>query len=142
MSEYTLGWAEKVLPTEVDILKKILYRNHNQHGKTQLFGYLSRIDKTLGAFLTSRAIAELDEVGRKQQQKLKANSRDVQVSECVYIYMCMSVWVCMGMSVYGCMCMSVYGDECVWVCMGVCLWVYMGTSYLVVFKCLKEPAFL
>jgi len=51
-----------LLFAELDVLAKILYRNHNQHGRTKLFNYLKRVKKTL-AFLSRESVVVVHKSG-------------------------------------------------------------------------------
>ena len=62
MKEYSLEQALTLLVAEAEVLHKLLYRNHNQHGASRLFNYLKRVDKTL-AFLPKEAVLRLSRTG-------------------------------------------------------------------------------
>ena len=118
MSGVDLPWAQQQLPSELEILKKILYRNHNQHSKTQIFRYLGKIKKTFALFLTSSAVDELDELGKRQQQKLKANCRDVNLAINVHHQqrnavreLCMQGLCCMFKGIFLCYAIAIFHIE-------------------------------
>lgn len=60
--KYSLEQALTLLIAEAEVLHKLLYRNHNQHGTSRLFNYLKRVEKTL-AFLPKEGVLQLSRTG-------------------------------------------------------------------------------
>jgi len=59
---YNLDQALVFLHAEDAILAKLLYRNHNQHGKSKLFNYLKRVRRSV-FFLEKDRVLDLSRSG-------------------------------------------------------------------------------
>lgn len=59
---YSLHSALQMLESEAAILHRLYYRNHNQHGKSKLFGYLKQVKKTI-PFLNMDQVLQLNKNG-------------------------------------------------------------------------------
>ena len=79
MCQKIMDVALKSLESESLILGRLIYRNKNQHGKTQIFGFLKRVSKTLAFLIPTDRVRQLSEQS-EGVLRLKASSRDVTVS--------------------------------------------------------------
>ena len=55
---YSLEQALLLLEAETQVLHRLLYRNHNQHGTSRLFNYLCRLEKSL-TYLPRKGVLNL-----------------------------------------------------------------------------------